>query len=63
MENEIKIGDKVQLKSGGPDMVIVGFYEDPLGIDKTPMAYCVWHDLLQNEQNRVYPISGLIKVG
>ena len=51
-----KVGDTVQLKSGGPLMTVVGEGRD--GNDN-PRVRCTWFDKSQNEKNGAYPEDAL----
>jgi len=57
MANELKTGDVVVLKSGGPQMT-VNFIEE--GSDP-PSAYCTWFDKNQTKQSSSFPVASLIK--
>lgn len=54
MENQIKIGDVVQLKSGGPKMVVDNVRDD-LG---TLTAWCSWFSADKKEESR-FPVTSL----
>ncbi|HBP0315920.1 MULTISPECIES: YodC family protein [Pseudomonas aeruginosa group] len=56
--SDIKIGDVVQLKSGGPAMTVqdIGDYSSR-GIDHG--AHCVWFDHKDAPQQGVYAIAAL----
>lgn len=51
-----KVGDTVQLKSGGPVMTVVGEGRDGSGI---PRVSCTWFDANDNEKNGSYPEDAL----
>lgn len=51
-----KVGDTVQLKSGGPVMIVVGEGRDGNG---TPRVSCTWFDTNDNEKNGSYPEDAL----
>ncbi|MBK5646663.1 MAG: DUF2158 domain-containing protein [Acinetobacter sp.] len=44
MEQNFKIGDKVQLNSGGPVMTVNVVDPDSYGRAQTDMVQCVWFD-------------------
>jgi uncharacterized protein YodC (DUF2158 family) len=55
MPQEIKVGDVVQLKSGGPRMTV-----NSVGDDNGVMsAWCSWFDSKQQEKSGVFPVSSL----
>jgi len=51
-EDNIKIGDTVRRKAGGPNMTVVDVEEEDSG---QLMIYCVWFDEKNNEQRVQYP--------
>jgi uncharacterized protein YodC (DUF2158 family) len=51
-----KVGDVVQLKSGGPLMTVTGF---GAGGDGKERVNCTWFDEKQNEKNGAYPAETL----
>ncbi len=51
-EDNIKIGDTVRRKAGGPTMTVVDVEEEDSG---QLMIYCVWFDEKNNEQRVQYP--------
>jgi uncharacterized protein YodC (DUF2158 family) len=53
--NEIKLGDVVQVKSGGPRMTVSAVYRNPDGV---PSAYCDWFDGKKTQKNS-FPIASL----
>jgi uncharacterized protein YodC (DUF2158 family) len=53
--NEIKPGNVVQLKSGGPRMTVSAVYRNSDGV---PSAYCAWLDGKKAQQNS-FPITSL----
>ena len=53
---EIKVGDVVQLKSGGPNMTVVDVYEE----DR--QAKCVWFFGDVTKMDGVFPFDALKKV-
>ena len=59
MANEvnIKIGDTVRRKAGGPNMTVVDVEEDDSG---QFTIYCVWRDEKNNEQRGEYPAGKLV---
>jgi uncharacterized protein YodC (DUF2158 family) len=57
MDNEIKLGDSVQLKSGGTKMTITAMSED----NGVMMAHCEWNDKNDKPQAQSYPLVGLKK--
>ncbi len=52
----LKIGDLVQLKSGGPIMTITNIGADILG---NPRFTCVWFDKEHKENDGTYPAAVL----
>jgi uncharacterized protein YodC (DUF2158 family) len=55
MPNEIKVGDVVQLKSGGPRMTV-----NSIGNDNGVMsAWCSWFDNKNVEKSGVFPVTSL----
>lgn len=61
-EKEIKFkpGDKVKLKTGGPNMIINEYQY--LEGEPTGYVWCIYFDLLENEYRKVYPENGLEKI-
>jgi uncharacterized protein YodC (DUF2158 family) len=53
-----KIGDVVQLKSGGPIMTVTGFGKDNNANER---VNCTWFDDKDNEKNGAYPAEALQK--
>jgi uncharacterized protein YodC (DUF2158 family) len=53
--NEIKPGNVVQLKSGGPKMTVSAVYRNADGV---PSAYCAWFDG-EKAQQQSFPITSL----
>lgn len=51
-----KIGDTVQLKSGGPIMTVTGHGKDGNG---NPRVNCTWFDKTDAEKNGAYPENAL----
>lgn len=63
MSDQIKAGDVVQLKSGGPLMTVANV--DMYGYENTLSAYCDW--FIQDKspwkkENGTFPLSSLKKV-
>ena len=58
MSNEanIKIGDTVRRRAGGPDMTVVDVEEDDTG---ELTIFCVWFDEKNNEMTAQYPARTL----
>ena len=61
MSNEvnIKIGDTVRRKAGGPNMTVVDVEEDDSG---QFTIFCVWFDEKNNENISQYPARALVPV-
>lgn len=51
-----KVGDVVQMKSGGPIMTVVGFGADANGNQR---VNCTWFDKNHSEKNGAYPQEAL----
>ncbi len=58
MADEIKAGDVVVLKSGGPEMT-VSFVENPGGGN---VAACAWFDDKRKQQSARFPLTSLQKI-
>ena len=58
-EDNIKIGDTVRRKAGGPNMTVVDVEEDDSG---QLTIYCVWFDEKNNENSGQYPARTLVLV-
>jgi uncharacterized protein YodC (DUF2158 family) len=58
-EDDIKIGDTVRRKAGGPDMTVVDVDEDDSG---RLTIFCVWLDEKNNEKNGQYPARMLVRI-
>ncbi|HKD30675.1 MAG TPA: DUF2158 domain-containing protein [Xanthobacteraceae bacterium] len=56
-EDNIKIGDTVRRKAGGPNMTVVDVEEDDSG---QLTIYCAWRDEKNNEQRGQYPAGKLV---
>jgi uncharacterized protein YodC (DUF2158 family) len=56
MTAQFKIGDTVQLKSGGPPMTVTGYGKDEEG---NPRVTCTWFDHEQNAKTGVFPIEAV----
>jgi uncharacterized protein YodC (DUF2158 family) len=56
-EHNIKIGDTVRRKAGGPTMTVVDVEEEDSG---QLVIYCVWFDEKNNEQQSQYPARALV---
>jgi uncharacterized protein YodC (DUF2158 family) len=56
MNEQIQVGDTVELKSGGPTMTV-----DEIGnVDRIPKAWCSWfHDT--EHKKGVFPLTSLVK--
>lgn len=52
---EIKPGDAVQLKSGGPRMTVTEISQGPQGV---PLALCIW-SVKGKTQKETFPIHAL----
>jgi uncharacterized protein YodC (DUF2158 family) len=59
MADELKVGDVVQLKSGGPKMTIEGI--DAYGLENYKQAICVWFEKSKRETH-VFELTSLQKV-
>ena len=57
-EDNIKIGDTVRRKAGGPDMTVVNIEEDDTG---QLTIFCVWFEK-SNEKTAQYPARTLVIV-
>lgn len=55
-ENEIKVGDSVKLKSGGPTMTVRTIARDG---DEPPYAICDWFEGTKRD-TRDFPLTSLI---
>lgn len=58
-EDDLKIGDTVRRKAGGPNMTVVDVEEDDSG---QLTIYCVWYDEKNNENSVQYPARTLQRV-
>ena len=58
-EDDIKIGDTVRRRAGGPTMTVVDVEEEDSG---QLMIYCVWFDEKSNENRVQYPARALVLV-
>lgn len=58
MSEEIKVGDTVQLKSGGPIMTVSNI--STYGYDSFLSAKCDWFIGAKNE-NALFPLTSLVK--
>jgi uncharacterized protein YodC (DUF2158 family) len=58
--DNIKIGDTVRRKAGGPNMTVVDVEEDDSG---QFTIFCVWLDEKNNENTGQYPARTLLIVG
>jgi len=56
-EDNMKIGDTVRRKAGGPKMTVVDIEEEDSG---QMTIYCVWLDERNNEQRGQYPARTLV---
>lgn len=57
MSEEIKVGDTVTLKSGGPGMTVEKFVQ--LAAVPGNSAACVWFDAHNNIQRNTFPLAAL----
>lgn len=55
-EDNIKIGDAVRRKAGGPKMTVIDVEEEDSG---QLTVYCVWFDEKNNEKKGQYPARTL----
>ena len=58
-EDNIKIGDTVRRKAGGPNMTVVDVEEEDSG---QLIIYCTWYDEKNNEQQGQFPARALLHV-
>ena len=58
-DDNIKIGDTVRRRAGGPTMNVVDVEEEDSG---QLMIYCVWYDEKNNEQQGQYPAHVLVRL-
>jgi uncharacterized protein YodC (DUF2158 family) len=58
-EGNIKIGDIVRRKAGGPTMTVVDVEEEDSG---QLTIYCVWLDEKNNENQAQYPARALMRL-
>jgi len=58
-EDNIKIGDTVRRRAGGPTMTVVDVEEEDSG---QLVIYCTWYDEKNNEQRGQYPARALLLV-
>jgi uncharacterized protein YodC (DUF2158 family) len=58
-DDNIKIGDTVRRRAGGPTMTVVDVEEEDSG---QLMIYCVWFDEKNNENRVQYPARALVLV-
>ena len=56
-DDNIKIGDAVRRRAGGPTMTVVDVEEEDSG---QLMIYCVWLDEKNNEQQGQFPARALL---
>ena len=56
-EENMKIGDKVRRKAGGPDMTVVDVEESDSG---EFTIHCVWYDEKNKEQQGQFPATKLV---
>jgi uncharacterized protein YodC (DUF2158 family) len=56
-EENMKIGDKVRRKAGGPDMTVVDVQESDSG---EFTIHCVWYDEKNKEQQGQFPAKKLV---
>ena len=54
---DIKVGDQVMLKSGGPTMVVARIGEGTH--PGQTLAWCDWFDEKKQAQNKPFPITSL----
>jgi uncharacterized protein YodC (DUF2158 family) len=60
MPDEIKIGDVVKLKSGGPDMTVNEIGKSGMTGEGPLAAWCSWFDKGE-EKKGTFPLTSLIK--
>ena len=61
MNEKLKIGDIVTLKSGGPDMTIEEYPISEYGIEDPTKAKCVWFNDKRELCNNIFHIDTLEK--
>lgn len=59
MADEIKPGDVVKVKSGGPKMTVSQVGETSTYVES---AWCNWFDEKNKNQEGVFPLTTLVKV-
>ncbi len=57
MSTELKAGEEVRVKSGGPPMTVVKIADE----NGTLTAWCVWHTV-QKKMEDTFPVAALVKV-
>jgi uncharacterized protein YodC (DUF2158 family) len=62
MEQELRVGDKVQLKSGGPMMTVNEVNPEYLGEPQTNKVNCVWFNEAKEAMHRQFPKATLLIV-
>ena len=60
MPDEIKVGDVVHLKSGGPDMTVSEIGKSGMSGTGALSAWCSWFDK-GDEKKGVFPLTSLTK--
>ena len=62
MDEALKVGDLVELKSGGPRMTVEGIGDySPMGVEGRNKAQCVWFSGSKKESG-VFELATLRKV-
>jgi uncharacterized protein YodC (DUF2158 family) len=61
MPDEIKVGDVVQLKSGGPNMTVNEIGKPGMGGTGPLSAWCSWFDSKGEEKKGTFPLTSLTK--
>jgi uncharacterized protein YodC (DUF2158 family) len=59
MADEIKVGDQVELKSGGPTMTVDSLGKPTIG---AMQANCSWFDEKNKKQKASFPLTSLKRV-
>lgn len=57
--SDVKVGDVVKLKSGGPKMTVTSI-EDHMG---TPSVFCEWFDEKNTQQSGVFALTSVKPAG
>lgn len=61
MPDEIKVGDVVKLKSGGPDMTVEEIAKSGMTGTGPLAAWCAWFDSKGEEKKGTFPLTSLTK--